>query len=344
MEWYKLDVNDRSVHTKGGLQRIKTPDDYIMPLSIVNGLPRLPLRPYTDKEWDDYPHVFMTDPQEWRTNRLDHDPTDEETWYDALSELERDPTTNLFDEYGEYRHRVTVQATDILTRSSFDTLDDIIDHSIFSTHAQAMSDEVESYGWDDTCHFYEANEHSIDTHEDTTGEPPTITSTDPRTVKDRPADYEALRPMFGWLTVDTIKQTLERTTQYGRIPGATTLKRFFKSFNPALNIPRRNERLASDFVYSDTPAVDDGSTSAVLFVGMDSSVTDAYGIKTDSQFVNTLEDVIRERGAPTQLISDRAQCEIGKKVLDILRSLFISSWQSEPTNNSRTPLNGVSKQ
>jgi hypothetical protein len=53
-------------------------------------------------------------------------------------------------------------------------------------------------------------------------------------------------------------------------------------------------------------------------------------MKTDKQFVNTLEDNIREGGAMSKLISDRAQVEISNKVTDILRALFISRWQSEP--------------
>ena len=53
-------------------------------------------------------------------------------------------------------------------------------------------------------------------------------------------------------------------------------------------------------------------------------------MKSDKQFANTLEDNIRTRGAMDKLISDRAQVEISKRVLDILRALFIDDWQSEP--------------
>ena len=90
-------------------------------------------------------------------------------------------------------------------------------------------------------------------------------------------------------------------------------------------------------MYADVPAVDDGATSAVLFVGTDTMVTDVYGVKTDKQFVNTLEDNIRERGAPNKLISDRAQVEISNKVQDILRTLFIGAWQSEPHQQQQNP-------
>ena len=60
-------------------------------------------------------------------------------------------------------------------------------------------------------------------------------------------------------------------------------------------------------------------------------------MKTDKQFVNTLEDVIRRRGAPTKLVSDHAQVEISKRVLDLLRSLCIDNWQSEPYQQHQNP-------
>jgi len=104
-----------------------------------------------------------------------------------------------------------------------------------------------------------------------------------------------------------------------------------------LNVARRNEPVACDIVYADVPAVDDGSTAAVIFVGTETQVTDVHGIKTDRQFVNTLEDNIRRRGAPTKLISDRAQVEISNKVLGILRALVIGDWQSEPHQQQQNP-------
>jgi hypothetical protein len=60
-------------------------------------------------------------------------------------------------------------------------------------------------------------------------------------------------------------------------------------------------------------------------------VTNVEGMKSESQFVNTLEDNIRRRGAPTKkLISDHAQVEISNKVKDILHVLTILDWQSKP--------------
>jgi hypothetical protein len=146
-----------------------------------------------------------------------------------------------------------------------------------------------------------------------------------------------LRPQFGCLSTDVIKKTYEHTTQYDRIPSSTILKRTFRSPNPALNVHRRNEPVACDVVYADVPAISDGSAAAVLFTGTETHVTDIYGIKNDKEFVNTLEDNIRQRGAPTKLISDRAQVEISTKVLDILRTLCISDWQGEPYQQQQNP-------
>jgi len=139
------------------------------------------------------------------------------------------------------------------------------------------------------------------------------------------------------MNADTIKKTLENTTQYARLPMGTLLKRAYKSANPALNVHRRSEPVACDLVYSDTPAVASGATSAAVFTGLRTKVVDAYGLKSDKQFVNSLEDNIRERGAPNKLISDRGQVHIGTKVLDILRALFIGSWQSEPHQQQQNP-------
>jgi hypothetical protein len=72
LEWYKNDVNDKSMHVPGGLQRIKTLDGYIIPLIVKDGLARLDIRPYTDHEFDTLPHFFLTSEIEWDPTVLDH--------------------------------------------------------------------------------------------------------------------------------------------------------------------------------------------------------------------------------------------------------------------------------
>ena len=104
----------------------------------------------------------------------------------------------------------------------------------------------------------------------------------------------------------------------------------FNSPFPACNVPRRSEATATDTVYSDTPAIGTRETMAQLFVGHETMVTNIYGMKTERQFVNTLQDVICEWGAMDKLLSDQAQVEISEQVKDIHHAYHIRDWQSEP--------------
>ena len=144
-------------------------------------------------------------------------------------------------------------------------------------------------------------------------------------------DCNALRPFIAWTSPSSIQDTFNVTTRHGSAPHTQDyIKKHFKSRNPVFNIPRRSEAVATDTIFSDTPAVDDGSTMAQFFCGRDTLVCDAYGIKSTKQFINTLSDNIRKRGAMDTLISDGGKYEISKRVTDLLRSLFIQDYQSEP--------------
>ena len=104
-----------------------------------------------------------------------------------------------------------------------------------------------------------------------------------------------------------------------------------------MNVPRRHEPVATDTIFSDTPAVDSGVKQAQVFVGRDSLMADVYPMKSGKQFVNTLENNIRRRGAMDKLLSDSAKTEISKKVMDILRAYHISNWHSEPYHQNQNP-------
>ena len=63
-----------------------------------------------------------------------------------------------------------------------------------------------------------------------------------------------------------------------------------------------HEPVATDTLFSDTPAVDSGVQQAQVFVGRDTLVAYAYPMKSGKQFVNTLEDNIRRRGAMDKIL------------------------------------------
>ena len=60
-----------------------------------------------------------------------------------------------------------------------------------------------------------------------------------------------------------------------------------------------------------------------IFTNTKTLNTGIYGMKSNMQFVRTLEDNIRKWGTMNKLISDRAQVDISNFVKGILRVLFI---------------------
>ena len=78
LEEFGLKVNEKSVQVPGGLQRIETPDGYVHPIRIKDGLPYVALRPYTDEEWKTLPHVHWTRDSDWDPAIFDHEFDDDD--------------------------------------------------------------------------------------------------------------------------------------------------------------------------------------------------------------------------------------------------------------------------
>jgi len=68
-----------------------------------------------------------------------------------------------------------------------------------------------------------------------------------------------------------------------------------------------------------------------IFVCRNSLIIDVLGVKSYKAFVNTLWNVIRQRGAMDIVIRDSAAVKISNKVKDVLHCLFIKDWASEPS-------------
>ena len=77
-----------------------------------------------------------------------------------------------------------------------------------------------------------------------------------------------------------------------------------------------------------------------MFVGRDTLVPDAYPMKSGKQFVNTLEDNIRRRGAMDKLLSDSAKNKISNNIMDILRHITFQIGILSPTSSTKILLNG----
>ena len=77
--------------------------------------------------------------------------------------------------------------------------------------------------------------------------------------------------------------------------------------------------------------MDGRESSAHIFVGQDSKITDVYKSKDNSgaEFLGAFQDRVRERGVLTKLIADNAPMYREWKVTKYLRDLVVSIWQYE---------------
>ena len=271
--------------------------------------------------------MVPTPGNEWDPRVLDHILTDKEDWYDTLKDYESGFIQTPFDVRGNYLQREKETALQIIPDISHDENDLNIGNGINPQEANRVSYRA--------CFHDASNVNEIYTRYEQRIEPlrcyETKTLKKPREIKPKKIDYKSLRPYFLHVSADKVRATFKSTTQFAtNVMSGHHIQQTIKSPYPALNVWRRNEPVASDTIYGQVPAVDSGGiTMAQIFVGRKSLVTDVYSMTTDKEFVNTLEDVIRKRGAMDKLITDSARVEQSKRVLDILRALCIDGWQSE---------------
>ena len=281
--------------SNGGLQRIITPDGYHIPLCYRAGLPYMDMRPPNDQEWDTLPHILLTGDDVWNPSCLDDELSVAGLLLDAPPDTgDQDPRVNDLGQYTGNLHE------DI----------DLILHECRTEHTlRAATDDA-----------LQVLERRIDQ----------------RTVSKSAPNLEALRPNFGWLPLERIKKTIQHTTQFARNAPRYPFRKHYRTRWPAANVDRWNEDVATDTFFSDTPAHDDGimghsgCTMAQIYAGKRSSKLVAYGMTSETQMPNTLEDLIRRHGAPNCLFSDNAKVQIGARVRDILRLYKIKDFQCEP--------------
>jgi hypothetical protein len=308
LENFDILIDSRS-RKKGGKQRVLTPDGWVIPLHIRNGLTYMDMRPPTEREYCALPHVVFTSDDSWDPSVLDDAidlavPNDNLVVFDDAFEVAyfdaRSPALDSHSsDTGEHTQRII--ANMLMERCTGNYHESVLDHE--DTLDFLASEK-----------FFDAMEHE---------------------VKRKEPDYDKVRPCLGYAPIEVIKQTFAVTTQFARNIVRLPFKNHIKSRFPALNVRRRNEPVATDTVWADEPAIDDGSTAAQVFVGRNTYVTDVYGCKSDAEFAGLLEENIRERGAMDSLISDGAKAQISTKVVDILRMYRCGNYMSEPEHQQQ---------
>ena len=144
-------------------------------------------------------------------------------------------------------------------------------------------------------------------------------------------DWNTQRPSLAWTSPSSIKDSFNVTTRHETAPNTQDyIKHHFMPRNPVFSIPRCSEDVGTDTIFSETPAVDDGSTMTKFFYGHDTFACDTYGIKSTKQFISTLSSNTRKWGAMITLTRDGGTYDISKGVTNLPHSLFIQDFKSEP--------------
>ena len=342
IDWYKNKVHDGSLKA-GGRQVIITQDGYYIPINIIRGLPYIHMEPNTAEEFERLPHIVLTQGGEWDPSVLDYILTDNENWVDEVKREDDPVYDSPFDSRGEYKHKTPPEVGKTIESPVEVPNEEPKDVTDVEVNFHRIDPGLEIHeAFHDACtlnkvYVYEGEGMPDDQEDDLQDVPedekePGIEATPPVESKPRPIDYSKYRAQFLHVPVEKIRKTFQSTTQNAvTVMSGAKIQQTFKSPNPALNIPRRHEAVATDSIFADVPAVDTpGHTSAQIFVGRSSLVLDPYGMVSPKEFVNTFLDSIRERGAMDKLISDHANYEMSARVKDIMRALMIGHWKSEP--------------
>jgi hypothetical protein len=117
-----------------------------------------------------------------------------------------------------------------------------------------------------------------------------------------------LQPFLGYRPLEVVRRTLEVTTQLGATVNYHNLKAHLKMLLPWANKTRLNETVSTDTIFADKEDVS-GATCAQVFYGLSSHVFNIYGMSTESEGPNRLNDFVREEGIPMVLQSDNSKMQ-----------------------------------
>ena len=129
--------------------------------------------------------------------------------------------------------------------------------------------------------FFDSETYQEDTFDDITD---SFESCNNITTKINKPENILLQPLFNLFLINIIKKNCQLSTLHARTSTSLLLRKTYRSTFTVSNVKCRSETVAADTIYSDSPAIDDGSTYGQLFVGTKTLVTDAYGMKSEKNY------------------------------------------------------------
>ena len=108
-------------------------------------------------------------------------------------------------------------------------------------------------------------------------------------------------------------------------------------------VPHWNEDVATDTLFSDILAYDDGipgyggCTMAQIHTKITSHFTKVYPVSSESQITDTICDLLHDQGAPNNIMSDCAKALQTNAFKEILHHYHIGQYFSVPYQQSQNP-------
>jgi hypothetical protein len=138
--------------------------------------------------------------------------------------------------------------------------------------------------------------------------------------------------------LEIVRRTIENTTQLGATSNYNNLKAHLKSLMPWANKTHLNETVSTDTIFASAKDVT-GALCAQVFYGMRSHMINVYGMKSESEGPDRLNDFVREEGIPSVMRSDNSQMQrYGRAWLQRLRELLVHNEFLEPHNQQQNPV------
>jgi len=153
-----------------------------------------------------------------------------------------------------------------------------------------------------------------------------------RLPADRTDAVPAWRQLLGFCPSHVVVKTLAATTQLVPTVEAETreiMRDHFQTRLPELKMRRISDRCFTDTFFSSLKSIR-GYTCFQLYAFETSGLDVPFLMRRRSQSPSTLEDLLREVGAPFEMKSDNAPEFKGKRWLSILRRAVVASSYTEP--------------
>jgi len=154
--------------------------------------------------------------------------------------------------------------------------------------------------------------------------------------RDTPMEVSKAAPYLLYPGDQTVKKTLQNTTQLGTLSIRVPLRQHHKSRNPLLNCTRLMEEYATDTWFWQVRTYKSYKCNQ-LFYGTKSKTFFSYGMHSEANRFDALLDFFRQEGVPMSIQSDNSKMQTSYMWKQYLRRYNVKEKYIEPYNPQQNP-------